>query len=290
MIFLILMGAGVMALGLYTLMPVILFYAGQRRDLYFHPETTWRSMAKWGGVQLIGGLSLLAIGVATQGFFFIFITAMSLFAVGWFGGDWLLQRFPPRWVREFEESRPPQELEAVRQNGIALMRSYPQAMRLILRSPDGWDTWMLTVTHLIPMASLEVYERRARQAIVHHLYPVAVVAANNIIHFRPDIAHGYVLRAEAYFKDHKYALALADLSIVLDKQPHDAEQLYQRARIHMILEQPHAAIADLNRAVEIAPQESRFLTLRETAYKVAEEKMQSLTKYPYNEIKRGSHD
>lgn len=274
MIILLAIGASVFAAGIYTLIPIIQFYVGQRRDLYFHPETTWMTITWWGGVQLLIGSGLMAVALLLDfdGTALVFLLTLGLIVTWWVLSPPLLRRFPPRWISEFEKGRSPTEIEAVRQNGSALLRTHPKAFRQVLYHPAGWDMWLMTVTSLIPMASLEVYERRAQQAIAHNLFPIAVVAANRIIHYRPDKPLGYELRAQAYLKDHQYNRALQDFSIVLEKKPHDAEAYYQRARIYMIMELPEQAMDDLNRAVELLPGEARFHTLREAAARVAAEK------------------
>lgn len=270
MIILLLMGAGIFAIGLYTLIPVFLFYVGQRRDLYFHPETTWMSLTWWGGAQILAGSGLIAVALRFEGTLMVFLMTTGFIVVWWIISPPLLKRFPPGWIREFEKNRSPLEVDAVRQNGSALLHSYPRIFRQVLHY--DWEVWLMTVTHLPPIASLKVYERRAQQAIEHRVFPVAVIAANTIIKHRPDIPLGYELRAQAYFRDHKYQYALDDLTIVLEKQPHHADSYYLRARIYMIMEQPQQAVSDLNRAIELLPEEARFYTLRAAALKVVEEK------------------
>ncbi|HLA45601.1 MAG TPA: hypothetical protein VJZ27_19285, partial [Aggregatilineales bacterium] len=110
-----------------------------------------------------------------------------------------------------------------------------------------------TVTERIPVAMLDMYQRRAELAIEYNLHPIAIKVATEIIKYRPDRATGYQLRARAYFGNQEFNKALNDLMICIRMQPHDARLYYQRARIYRLIMQPEAAAEDMRRARELLP-------------------------------------
>lgn len=267
MILALLIGAILFAIGVRLLRTVLLFYLGQRRDLYFHEARAWMGHARLGGALCIMGGGLFGVAgygqeLAASGIIF---GSLAIAVVWWLTLPAIIRLLPPLWLKDFEVNHSREDIEAVIQNGQAMLFLYPKAFPQIIRDQVGWETWLLTVTGMVPMVNLELYRLRALQAMERKLYPIAIVAADNIIKYRPDQALGYKLRAQAYFYDFRYDKAITDYTIAIQLQPNDIDLYYYRARMLLIMDAPAAALEDINRALGIEPGHGRLLDLRKSA-------------------------
>jgi hypothetical protein len=255
MIFGLVVGGGLLLIGTRMLGAVILFYLGQRRDLYFHPEGTWQGMARLGGTLVImGGGMMLAAWLSDRVTIPVLLPLGAMVSiVWWIVIPWLTTLFPPQWLARLEKGRPPDDLEAILNNGATRLQTHPRLFRQIIRDPAGWESWLMTVTHALPIVLLESYRQRAELAMEYHLYPVAVRIAERIIHYRPDQALGYHLRARANEADRRYHAALADLTTCIAYEPANPLFYVQRARIYLILDEDLAALQNIEDALRLKP-------------------------------------
>lgn len=267
MIFLMVVGAGMLLSGGWMLWSVLQFYAGTRRELYFHPNRAWVGTARLGGLLFINGGGLVSLGILGQQGQAPFILGGCFFLVivWWIGLPLALELLPPRWLHDLEQGRSPEDLEAIRLNGAAMLTRQPDRFRSMIRDAAGWENWLMTVTEPIPLAMLEMLVRRAQFAMQHNLHPIAISAAEEIIRYRPNQALGYYLRALAHLRNHQHADALDDLNACLRFQPHDAELYIQRGRIYLMLGQVRAGLADLDHAQTLRPDDPQIRMLQEAA-------------------------
>lgn len=132
------------ALGGNEILAAFQFYVGRRRELYFKTGREWDIRAR-------DGVGLLMVGVGLFfGFLFNDMSFMLMlpcfFVPVWFSvASWLVHLRPPNWVCHFEERRSPIELAYIKQRGAELLQRYPRTFPRIINTPDGWETWMMTV-------------------------------------------------------------------------------------------------------------------------------------------------
>lgn len=272
MIFLLTIASIIFVLGLRLAVTVLLFYRGQRRELYFQAEQAWIGTGRLAGTLIFAGglLLMLVILRREMSVGLMIVTGFMLISLWWAFSPLVFEWLPPGWVREIETGRTPQEIDTIIQNGAAMLIHYPHIFRQIIRDEVGWEAWLLTNVGYIPLVSLDIYVKRAQQAMDNHLHPIAIVAAEHIIKYRPDQGLGYALRAQAHFRNHRYDLALDDYSRALERQPHQAEWYFQRGRLHILLEQPERALADLEQALALQPTQIEWQHLRENVLKMLE--------------------
>ena len=261
------LGVILVLVGMRILSNVVLFYRGVQREMYFSPAKAWIGMARLGGALVIMGISLTAayllVNVVEN---WTVVLAGVAVGVAWWGWSplWIAMN-PPRWVRHLESEHPKPDLDAILQNGSAMLIHRPQQFRRIIRDEVGWETWITTVTGFFPLMTLDTYIERARQAMALELFPIAVSAAGEVIRFRPNQALGYELRAEAHFRNHQYDKARQDYDTAIQLEPERGDLYYERARLHLILGHSAASVADLELALAIDSSQTHWQNLARVA-------------------------
>lgn len=245
--------------GGWLLRIIILFYMGQRRDLYFREGRVWVGMGRVGGAMVTAGVGTLMMAALNL----LSIASLTLiFTVLW----WLLaplamQALPPSWLRVFEQEHTPRDLNAIRQHGVGMLVAEPARFRMVIRNLDGWEAWLMSVQSDMPKIILDAYIRRAEIAMQHNLLPLAHEAADYIIKYRPDSDQGYALRAQIHLKNFKFAAAAADYAASARLAPHRADYFLGLARAQLKLYQFEDALAALNHAKQLAPEDETIANL-----------------------------
>jgi tetratricopeptide (TPR) repeat protein len=268
-IIIITFGAVVALPGLRWLFLLLLFYQGQRRDLYFRRDQNWKRLAQLGSASLLYGLSIVTFGMRFYMVLMDFVSCCTFFLMlGLVAyAPALLKRYPPPWLRRLEDARSDYELAIVIEYGRAMLGTYPETFRQIIRAEDGWETWLLTIIEPDPMSRFDFHIIQAENALGNRNFQVARVIADDIIRTRPDRALGYQLRARALLGDYRFAEAAQAYDICIEMEPHNVDFYYRRARVHLMLDDMDAAHADLQRASELAPDDERLRVLRDIAAK-----------------------
>jgi tetratricopeptide (TPR) repeat protein len=269
MTLMLLIGGLSLLFGMWQLGLLLQFYLGQRRDLYFYLDRVWLGMGRMGGSLSLIGASLIAVALLPTSLsrLSMALVSFTITIAWWIGAPTFLRWNPPRWVREFEASRPPDDLQAILQNGTAMLILRPGQFQRMVREAHGWESWVMTVTSPVPIALLDTYIKRVEMALQLNLSPLAVEAADQIIAYRGDHPMGYELRAKAHAHNHRYEEALADLARCIEIAPKSAVYYQQRARLYITLNQPKEALENLEIALCLKPDSSELLKLRETLLK-----------------------
>jgi hypothetical protein len=148
--FLIILGALVMLVGARWLGLAVLFYVGQRRDLYFGHGNEWKRLAQGGSAVIVFGISILTAGLGVYtSFELMLITSGITFFVPFplvIIIPPIVKHLPPGWLRRLEANRTPEELQRIREHGRAMLESHPTVFKNIISSDDGWESWLMTIT------------------------------------------------------------------------------------------------------------------------------------------------
>lgn len=145
--------------------PLIQYFAGQRRDLYFMPkERLWLFWQVASGF-MIGSLALVcrlaqieqtSAAVCCPGVVIYLILLVLVWA--FLPGLALLWR--PRWVIKMELELAPDDIELLVVNGTRMLQRYPKSFRSVISHPTGWELWMLTAVR--PVRTRESSRQRAK--------------------------------------------------------------------------------------------------------------------------------
>lgn len=109
------------------------------------------------------------------------------------------------------------------------------------------------------------YIGRAMDFMTIHDYSSAAQDAGKAIEMMPDLAIGYLLRAQANFHSwqtgidknaggHALDIVLADLTSTIEHSPDMAEAWYNKAVVHLALDDYTSALAALNKAIDLKPE------------------------------------
>lgn len=260
-------GAGIAAPGVIWLAQITQFYLGHRRELYFSQTHRWTTLGRYGFGALFYGLTVITFGLrsymAPMEFVsvFAFVCGIILVTIA----PHLLRRFPPRWLADLERYRSPEERDLICEYGRAMLAAYPHIFRQVIRSLDGWESWLLTIIDPVPIFRFDGHVAYAEDALGNHLYSRTLEVAEQVIHERPDSAVGYHLRARAFLGGYRFADAVLDFDRCIALEPHNANFYYRRARAHLMLDQMEDALADLRIASALQPDNERLAVLREIA-------------------------
>ncbi len=133
--------------------PLIQYFTGQRRDLYFLPRQRLWLFWQTAGWLMVGSLALVCRLSQFQqvnsaccpglGVYFIGLVGMWMFLPG------TALHWQPYWVAQFEAEHTPEEIELFITNGTRLLQRYPQSFRRVIRHPVGWDLWLLTTVRTV---------------------------------------------------------------------------------------------------------------------------------------------
>jgi len=104
----LLFGAFMVGRGMFRLFPILQYYVGWRRDIYFMPDQDWARLIR----DYLGGM---ALGLTIASFPILSIVSPELSCLGLIVGvflslalsTWAYRAVPKRpiWVRRFEEGR-----------------------------------------------------------------------------------------------------------------------------------------------------------------------------------------
>lgn len=109
------------------------------------------------------------------------------------------------------------------------------------------------------------YIGRAMDFMTIHDYASAAEDAGRAINLMPDLAVGYLLRAQANYHNwqtgidksaggHALDIVLSDLASAIEHSPDMAVAWYDKAVVHLALEDYTSALAALNKAIELKPE------------------------------------
>lgn len=145
--------------------PLLQYYTGQRRDLYFLPrERLWLFWQVAFGL-MVGSLGLIwQIGLNLRsteaeccpGLIVYLLLMVAL----WVYLPVIAFHLQPRWVLQFETEHTPEEIDLFVTNGTRMLRRYPKTFRSIISDPVGWELWIMTVIR--PIRTRESSRQRAK--------------------------------------------------------------------------------------------------------------------------------
>lgn len=109
------------------------------------------------------------------------------------------------------------------------------------------------------------YIGRAMDYMTVHDYNSAAADASKALEIMPDLAVGYLLRAQAGYHNwqtgidgkansHALDIVLSDLNSTIEHAPDMAEAWYNKGILHLALEDFTSALAAFNRAIELKPE------------------------------------
>ena len=109
------------------------------------------------------------------------------------------------------------------------------------------------------------YIGRAMDFMTIHDYSSAAEDAGRALQLMPDLAVGYLLRAQANYHNwqtgidktagaHALDIVLSDLASTIEHSPDMAEAWYDKAVVHLALDDYTSALAALNKAIELKPE------------------------------------
>jgi hypothetical protein len=255
--------------GFYRIAVTVLFYLGQRRDIYFNEDDPLFWYAQ-GCSALFFDLAMVYLTGAAinQG-----VTPLSCLSTALFTVIYasvvvalpLTSRFPPRWVRDLEASRTPEELANIRDLGRFHLEKYPRMFKAVINTHHGWESWLLTIIHPVPLPVLRRYAMRGEHALGNNLHETASTIADDIVAERPDLSVGYLLGAHVYIKNHQFDDAVTLLDTCIALEPHNVDFYLQRARVHLVRNQMEAAFRDMETVSALQPDNERLAVLREIA-------------------------
>lgn len=131
---------------LYQLNPIMMFYMGRRRDLYFSTELRMMMIVRNNTSTLIVGVAILAaLFVRPFGLWALLFGVGLVAALMIASSNTALVPFKPNWLREFEANHHPLDIDLVKARGRWLMENYPNHFPKLIDSAEGWETWLLTV-------------------------------------------------------------------------------------------------------------------------------------------------
>lgn len=143
--------------------PLLQYYAGQRRDLYFLPkERLWLFWQAAFGL-MIGSLALIwqmADSTSTSFCCPGLLIYLILMITVWIFLPVLAFQMPPLWVLKFEMEHTAEEIELFLTNGTRMLRRYPKSFRRVISHPVGWELWLMTVIR--PVRARESSRQRVK--------------------------------------------------------------------------------------------------------------------------------
>lgn len=139
-------GLGLVLPSLYQLNPIIQFYMGRNRELYFASELRWMMIIRNNTSTLLVGLAILsALVIRSFGWWSVIFGLSLILGLAIAASNTYFMPFKPAWLRDFESSHLPHDLTLIKARGRWLMENYPAYFPRIIASQEGWEAWVVTV-------------------------------------------------------------------------------------------------------------------------------------------------